>query len=410
MGQGVSRGATRMAVVISSLVFSSLPLGGCNEFQFTDDPAPLHPKLWTLFEIYEALGKNERVAESPTFPHGFDAETILTPKPDGTAALKVVPAFSEGEPAAYVLTEIWIGFREIWVQPWYFLVSAWNEKSPGMNRAKDKDGMMNYPPIWEVHPKSLFYSPFWQVYYALLPPGVDAWKYTSGEQIISDRLPLYLGPPFIYSIRPPGVVLDMPMVHPYLNMPVASFLNQTATSFVDNEKLPYFSQGSNTFKYDAALVVEEVPMFLFVRRNSMGGLVHLNAPNVIGTGPLFARRPPDAPGGRPRFGSHSRYHLAIVPATAAAFEPERFEAATQSLTDKMLNPSAYRGRVATNAVRVAESDPLGCFEDMARFPAGCTWLDSQARIEDALGLANLQKTEISVCSTVVFYGGKGIGR
>jgi hypothetical protein len=410
MGHGVTRAVPRTALLLTSLLLSSLPVAGCRELDFRDnEPAPLHPKLWTLFEMLDALNDNKRVAESPTFPQGFDTKDILTSKGDGSATLKIIPAYSEGEPAAYVLTEIWIGFREIWVQPWYFLVSAWNEKTPGMNRAKDQMGV-NYPAIWEVHPKSLFYSPFWQVYYALLPPGVDAWRYTSGEQIINDKLPLYLGPPFIYSARPAAITVEMPAVHPYLNTPVATFLNSTGMSFVDNEKIPYLTQGSNTFKYDANLVVEEVPMFLFVRRNSTGGLVHLNAPNVIGTGPLFARRPPDAPGGRPRFGSHSRYHLAIVPATAAAFEPERFEAATQSLTDKMLDPRAYRGRVATNAVRAAEGDPLGCFEDMTRFPAGCTWLDSQARIEDALGLANLQKTEISVCSTVVFYGGKGIGR
>jgi hypothetical protein len=406
MGQGVTRAKSRAALRVSFVL--SLLGSACADFDLTfadPEPPPIKPRLWTLFDMQAALGESDperrNIAQSITFPTGFAVETFLVPNRTG-ATLRVIPAFSEGDAAAYVLTEIWVGFREIWVQPWYFLVSAWDDKSPQMNRAKyPADPMMNYPPIWEVHPRSLFYSPFWQVYYALLPAGADPTRYTSAEKIINDKLPLYLGPPFIYSARPDAITLDMRPVHPYLEAPVATFLNQSPVSFVDDEKIAYFSQGSNGFKFDSKQVVEEVPMFLFVRRNDKGSMVLLNAPNVIGTGPLFARRPADAPGGRPRFGSYSRFHLAVVPATAAAFDPDAHPEAAALLTAKMLDPRAYRGRMATNGA---------CFADMVNFPAGCTWLDSQARIEDALGAANLQRTEISSCSTVVFYGGKGIGR
>ena len=36
------------------------------------------------------------------------------------------------------------------------------------------------------------------------------------------------------------------------------------------------------------------------------------------------------------------------------------------------------------------------------------WLDSQARIEDSLGVVNILRTEVSACTPLVFYAGKAI--
>ena len=79
-----------------------------------------------------------------------------------------------------------------------------------------------------------------------------------------------------------------------------------------------------------------------------------------------------------------------------------------ALVAKGLDPQAYRGRVARNALKVVERD-RACF-DLPEFPTSCVWLDSQARIEDAGGIASIRRTEVTACSPVVFYGGKGIGR
>ena len=58
-------------------------------------------------------------------------------------------------------------------------------------------------------------------------------------------------------------------------------------------------------------------------------------------------------------------------------------------------------------------EPAAFFADVAcfaatDFPASCTWLDSQARIEDSLGVVNIVATEVTACSPLVFYAGKGI--
>jgi hypothetical protein len=50
-----------------------------------------------------------------------------------------------------------------------------------------------------------------------------------------------------------------------------------------------------------------------------------------------------------------------------------------------------------------------CF-DQPDFPVSCYWLDSQARVEGALGAANLIPTEISGTCPFVFYDKKPVRR
>jgi hypothetical protein len=388
---------------------------GCSRFDLdlgSDEQTPVRsdarPQLWTLFDMQAAMAANRPVAPTASFPDGFPADTFITPQPDGAATLRIIPAYSEGEPAAYVLPEIWLNFDEIWVQPWYEFVTAWNDRSNTQNALKGPDGQ-DAPPVWDVSHRSLFYSPFWVVFYAVVPPGTAYDHYTSVEQIVNDGLPIYRGPPWIYSVRPPNVGLGPKPLHPYLEKEVATALREFPISYVDHEPVPYFDEGFNNFEYDQATqVVEEVPMFLLARRDADGKTVFLDAPHVIGSAPLFVRRPLAVYNGKPRFGSLTRFHIANVPATAAPFDPDVHIAGAAALVAKGLDPRAYRGRVARNGIKVAERD-RPCFE-LPEFPTGCVWLDSQARIEDAGGVASIRRTELVACSPVVFYGGKGIGR
>jgi hypothetical protein len=398
--------------LLGRLSLLSLMLG-CGRFDLDlgseGDSAPrAAAQLWTMFDIHRALLEGRPVAPTASFPDGFPPETFITSQPDGTTTLRIIPAYSEGEPAAYVLPEIWLNFDEIWVQPWYEFVTAWNDRSNSQNALKgpnDEDAA----PVWDVSHRSLFYSPFWVVFYAVVPPGTAFDHYTSVEQIVNDKLPIYRGPPWIYSVRPPEVTLEAKPLHPFLQKEVAAVLRTFPLSFVDHEPVPYFDEGFNNFEYDPVTqVVEETPLFLLAQRDAEGRTVLLDAPHVIGTGPLLSRRPPEVYNGKPRFGSYTRFYIANLPATAAAYDPEVHTAATAALVAKMLDPQAYRGRVARNAIKVADRD-RPCFE-LPEFPMGCIWLDSQARIEDAGGVASIRRTEVTACSPIVFYGGKGIGR
>jgi len=381
-------------------------IGGC----VYSDPGAVdeaRPRLWTLFELRGALAAGGTVAATASFPHGIDPRAILAPA-DGGATLQIIPAFSEGQPAAYVMPEVWSGFDEVWVQPWYVLVTAWDANSPSQNRAKTADGM-NAPPVFDVGPRSLFYSPLWLTYYAVLPPGADPAAYTSAERIFDEQLEIHPGVAWTYSVRPDDVGLgDGTPVHPYLKTPVASFLSSATTSWVDDERMAYFNEGSNNFKYGSGWVADEVPLFEIARRGSDGAPQPIGAPRVMGTGAPFARVAADAPGGRPRFGDFSRIYLAVAPATAAAFDPDASPDAAALLTAQGINPEAYRGRVAANAMKVANAD-VACFA-AADFPTPCNWLDAQTRIEDSLGAVNIVRTDVTACTPLVFYGGKGIGK
>jgi hypothetical protein len=371
-------------------------VGGCA----SGDDAGARPQLWTLFGLRAAQLAGATVAVTATLPQGIDPNQSLEPQADGTAALRILPAYSEGQPAAYVMPEIWASFDAVWVQPWYVLVTAWDEKNPSDNKAKTSDGM-TAPPVFDVGPRSRFYSPLWLQDYVVLPEGADPALYTSAERIFDERLTVHQTSPWTYSVRPDDVVLADAPVHPYLQTPVASFLNAQPVSWVDGESMGYFNEGSNNFRYDpTTLVVEETPLYELSRRGPDGAPVPIGAPRVMGSGPPFAGRPADAPNGRPRFGAYTRLFLAVAPAAAAAFDPDAAPDAAALLTAQAIDPQSYRGRVATDGA---------CFAKTT-FPAGCTWLDSQARIEASLGATNIVRSEVSACTPLVFYGGKGIGR
>src|SRR5262245_41814167 len=234
MGRPNARAPFLLVGAISGCLSSSDP---------ADDDG--RPRLWTLFDLRAALAAGGPVAIVPSRPQGIDPREVLAPADGGGATLNIIPAYSEGQPAAYVMPEVWAGFDEVWVQPWYVLVTAWDQNSPSQNRAQGADGM-NAPPVFDVGPRSLFYSPLWIVYYAVLPAGADVAAYTSAEKIFDDKLELHMGVPWTYSVRPDDVGLAAsPPVHPYLQTPVAGFLNAAPTSWVDGEQMGYFGEGSN---------------------------------------------------------------------------------------------------------------------------------------------------------------------
>jgi hypothetical protein len=92
----------------------------------------------------------------------------------------------------------------------------------------------------------------------------------------------------------------------------------------------------------------------------------------------------------PQFGGYWRLHLATLPPSAGAFHREEHPAAATLANDAGLDPLDYEGRVALGAA---------CF-DATDFPAGCGWLDSQSKVEDALAISAL---DITTTAPIVFY-------
>ncbi len=362
------------------------------------------PHVWTLPDLDQALQTGAPVASGETFAGGLPATTFLEPNEDGTCRPRVLPAFAEAQPAAYVVSDLWSHYDAVWAQPWYSLVTAWDEKNPSQNRLKGADGK-SAPAIYDVDTDSTFYSPFWKVIWVVVPPDTTTERYTSSRAILDAKLPLHDGPPWIYAMRTDRVnVGQSKMTHPALGSEVGS-VSIGPNAWFEGVQKPSLNLGGNNFLMDEGLIVEEAALYWFVRRGAANETA-VELPGIVGTGPAFTRRPAEIVGNRPRFGGLCRLHLALLPPTAAAFDPDADPAVTQKLVDANLDPNAFRGRVAMNAAKGASTD-VACFAD-ASFPTSCVWLDSQAAVEDRLGESNIVRTEITLTCPFVSWAGKAV--
>ena len=84
-------------------------------------------------------------------------------QPAGSDGLVVIPAFADGQTAAYVVAEVWQKIPDAWLQPWYSLYQAPASGGPPV-RLATVDGVI------DVVPPSFFDSPFWQLIDVTIPP------------------------------------------------------------------------------------------------------------------------------------------------------------------------------------------------------------------------------------------------
>ncbi|HEY7372323.1 MAG TPA: hypothetical protein VIF57_09210 [Polyangia bacterium] len=327
------------------------------------------------------------------------ASAILTTQPDGTDTLNVVPTFAEGAPAAFVTTELWIDYDQVWLEPGYVQLDSANP----VHRLAYPDGR-NSPLIIDVGPDSTFYSPFWQLSTALVGPQSDVDHYRSSRALRDAGVPIAPFVPHACPLRPPNVLGASPGQHPVEPTWKTELDDLPAgDAWLNGEKLGLFDLGPNVFSADANGVVEALPFFIFVAADATGAVGPCPmAWRVAGVGPLFSGRAADvgvdaATGWpQPHFGAFWRVYLAVLPAGAGAFAAADHPATNPAGVDLL----DYQGRVALDAK---------CF-DQPDFPTGCTWLDSQARIEAILGARNLLATEITGTCPLVFYNKKPVKR
>ena len=326
-----------------------LAIGGCiySEPGAVDDA---RPQLWTLFDLREALAAGTPVAAGASFPQGIAPQETLAPADGAQATLKIIPAFSEGQPAAYVMPEIWSGFDEVWVQPWYVLVTAWDAKSPSQNRAKGADGM-NAPPVFDVGPRSLFYSPLWLDVLRRAARGRTRRRTRRPSRSSTSGLAIY-----------PGVAVDLsPSVPttsgwatrrrssiPSCRRRWPAFSNERPVRGSTASRWRTSTKGANNFTYRTACWWStRRRCYELARRGPDGAPPSLGAPRVMGSGPPFARRPADAPG---RAAALRRLQpdlpSAVAPATAARVRSRRVARRGGAADRAGINPADYRRRTA----------------------------------------------------------------
>lgn len=368
----------------------ALLAAGCGERHHLDN------HVWTLFDIQAQLQAGGNVGMGPSMPDGIPASALLADNHDGTDSLRVTPAFSEGAPAAYVTTDIWVNYDEDDVWPQQLFVQMADADHPLTNA----DGSPA-PVLVDVGPKSTFYSPFWYAEQVVVGSGTDPDHYRFTRDIEDAALPTTSASPRTAPLRPLSVLASpagQPMVEPTWQTPLDTL--PTEQAWLDGTKLGIFDFGTGLFEIDEdELYVEPIAMFVFVGADQ--SLVP-GALWVAGVGDLFSGEEADvdtdpATGDpQPQFGGFWRLDLATLPSGAGPFDVATHTAAAPAGVDL----KDYQGRVALDVT---------CFNDTG-FPGSCTWLDSQAQIEEALGAANIAETEIMQAGPLVFYNKKPVKR
>lgn len=369
-------------------------------------PAGPDAKVWTVEDfLAKAPAKADfggwRANELVTLP----GEPIPFRSPPHTATetrqgagygLTVFPAFADGQPAAFVITEIWLEHPTPWVQPVWIAVS---EFLPGFPRSAEVGGTQS---VFPVSTDSTFYSPFWRGTYVLAPTARKD-TYRSAKEVIDARLPTQEGSVLYCPIAPAdgGVAVaegESAPVHPWLlaedvgvdggAMPVRPLVTRLA--WVEGNEVPYLGVGQERVAEADQLPVE-APLYTFASRGADGGLAILPIPAVL---------PPD-----PFRSSFVRRTDVELPASGAVFVPtDRPELAAALaargvvVVSPDVDPSSARARLGGV---IADAK---CLSPDAGF-TGCVFLDSAAAIE-RLNRGLVRSTATTLAIDVAQVGGR----
>src|SRR6188508_1558450 len=218
--------------------------------------APPSPAVFTLFDVKalydEQLPPTTRIAVDSSLPGGIPIDQLMSA--DG--ALKVHPTWAEGYGAAYVVTEVWTDFDELWVQPAYVPVTGWAQ---GVRDPLIKP----WQPIFSVGPGSRFYSPFWQIVFVDVPEGTTPESLTSAEQVLRSGYPLYPDQGSVMVMSPGDVRFEQLTVGAF-TIPVGDV--QRLEGWLDGARGSYVEFPSAALSWDTRLVIDEVPIYHFVAR------------------------------------------------------------------------------------------------------------------------------------------------
>jgi hypothetical protein len=365
----------------AALAAGTLVLVGCNARERVDHD------VWTLFDFETAYEVDGPVAIGATFPTGIPASALLTENAAGALTLKVQRAFAEEKPAAFVTTELWVNYDDaIWLQPLYAqFVGA------------DLAAQIDAPLVIDFGPESAFYSPFWQVNYAVVG---DVPGYRSSKDLLDAASLIIPAGMKTCPLRPLDVVgtgLALPMEWDAWNASISLQNVPVGEAVYEDEErsetVGVFDFGHDLFELavgDHGAVVEASPMFLFV---DAGGTALTSEPRVLGAGPVGV----DAASGRPRprYGGLWRVYQAVLPGSAGPFHGDLHTEARAAAMRAGGDPLDYEGRVAIDT---------SCFDAAANdFPDGCVWLDSQAKLESLLGSGRLVATDVTQTGPIVLY-------
>ena len=376
-----------------------IALGGCSQA-----PAPPAAKLWTLFDVQALYAGgapgSQAIAANDGLPGGIPLDLISSPlASDRSSTLVARTAWADGQLVAFLTTEVWANYPQVWMQPAYVLV---RRRFPGEPLELVGDSEQ---PIFSAGPTSGFYSPFVQIVYAEVPPDTVAGTLTSAKQILDGGYPLTVGDAH-----------TMPLVPDNVALPSTTELNTytlQGMGYLEGALVPYLDFGTSMFTWDPATnVVQEAPIYVLTFIGpDRSVLASPSIPTILGAGPPGSGVA--LPGGGQRNSAYYRVHTVVVPQMARVFAQPGSQLQIDLQADGLgafagfapdasdLQIATFSGRVALNA-----GDPSqgvsGCFDDptlLAADPANpksCIWLASEAALQANLDLSTEETTAITV--------------
>ncbi len=280
--------------------------------------------------------------------------------------LPVRPGVSEGRALGFVITDIWEDHPEPWVQPvWHLATDA----SPPVPRGR--------PSIFPVDVDSTFYSPWWRQ--VLVAQPADEGDLHGAREVLTHRLvetpnlilcPLV--PEGVSVARPEGAPVRHPLTRRELKAP------PSGSGVVEGKPVSYLAFGAGLAPFEKQRLVE-AELFVFT---------HAGKPV-----PVAAVLPPDA--------LHHAYLARVevrLPDDAKVFVPSNRSDLRVALGDLAPMVGPELDGFPEYALRVARSS--ACFT-LPDFPAGCDWLDSQAKVRAALPASAFVSTHVEVTAPVL---------
>jgi hypothetical protein len=387
------------------------------------------PQLLTVADFQALLddpAAPETIVPGWGLPGGMRLDRIITVRPDGPTLVKR-DTYTHGYKSAYVTTEVWAGFDEVWVQPVYVAVTGYPDDKPP-TRLIGAAG--KWRPIFSVGPDSAFYSPFWRTIYFRVPDDVDIDTITSVRAVLEHGFDFRPAEGRVMAIAPPEVLPPERRLSSNEGLELTGGPSR-GEGVYDGQKAPFLDFGTETFDWNDALEVDEVPLYVWVTRDASGELQQLDMPTVGGSGPPYSGIEPRVIDGRPKYGSYWRIYTVEIQPGWRVFAPPIFTDVRERLSTtkylyedppyaadlKMLTAGDatsyddWAGRVLQNPDCVSFKlavDPTNGIGGQVMDAAGksypvCQYVDSQAKIEALVPRSAIRRTDLVVTCPFITY-------
>jgi hypothetical protein len=302
------------------------------------------------------------------------------------SGLPVQPAYAEGRPAGFVVTEVWDDQPLPWIQPVYQVFRAGEVKA--------------LRTVFSVDVAGSFYSPFWRAEVITAAAGTDpASVPNSASGLLDPPWPAPVESALVYcSIVPAdnavaasaGDPVDVDgaplLVHPF-TLESLGRAPARATAWVDNHKVWYLGLGLNVTPSDGQRLWA-TPMYFFAHAGPGGETAPLPLPPVLPDGPrthALVQRVDVVLGAGADPQPTPFVPLDRLAAFRKAFDDQGFSfVSLKTDVDPGIDPALARKyllRVALNP---------GCFGVGGGFPDACQWLDSAAHVAQRLPASALK--------------------